>query len=74
MDNGATFMATLKVLANQYGIRHIRISAYNLRANGVVKCQHCTIRKSLVKACEGNITKWPSLAPHAFWADRVTTR
>jgi hypothetical protein len=27
-----------------------------------------------VKACKGNIAKWPTLAPHAFWADRVTTR
>jgi len=73
-DNGAAFVAALEVLANRYGIRHIRISAYNSRANGVVERQHRTIRESLVKACEGNIARWPSLAPHAFWADRVTTR
>ena len=73
-DNGTAFVAALDTLADRYGIRHIRISAYNSRANGIVERQHRTIRESLVKACEGNITKWPTLAPHAFWADRVTTR
>jgi len=73
-DNGAAFVAALDTLADQYGIRHIHISAYNSRANGIVEQQHHTIRESLVKACEGNISKWPSLAPHTFWADRVTTR
>jgi hypothetical protein len=27
-----------------------------------------------MKMCEGNPSKWPTVAPHAFWADRVTTR
>ena len=72
-DNGAAFVAALDWLANRYGIRHIRISAYNSRANGIVERQHRTIRESIVKACEGNILKWPAVAPHAFWADRATT-
>jgi hypothetical protein len=73
-DNGSAFVATLDTLANRYGIHHIRISAYNSRANGIVEHQHRMIRESLVKACEGNILKWPTLIPHAFWADCVTTR
>ena len=73
-DNGTAFVAALDTLANRYGIRHIRISAYNSRANGIVERQHRTIRESLVKACEGNISRWPTLVPHTFWADRVTTR
>jgi hypothetical protein len=32
------------------------------------------IRESIVKACEGNISKWPLVAPYTFWADRATTR
>ena len=32
------------------------------------------IRESIVKACEGNISKWPTVTPYAFWADRATTR
>ena len=25
-----------------------------------------------MKACDGNITHWPSVTPHIFWADHVT--
>ena len=35
---------------------------------------HLTVRESLVKACGDDIKKWPDLAPHIFWADRVTIR
>ena len=73
-DNGTAFVAALDLLADRYGIRHIRISAYNSRANGIVERQHRTIWESIVKACEGDISKWPTTAPHAFWADRATTR
>jgi hypothetical protein len=73
-DNGTAYVAALDWLANKYGIRHIRISAYNSRANGIVERQHRTIRESLVKACEGDTSKWPTLAPFVFWADRATTR
>ena len=73
-DNGTPFVAALDWLASKYHIRHIRISAYNSKANGIVERSHRTIRDSLVKACNGDITQWPILAPHVFWADRVTTR
>jgi transposase InsO family protein len=73
-DNGTAFVAALDRLADRHGIRHIRISAYNSRANGIVERQHRTIRESIVKACEGDISKWPVIAPHVFWADRATTR
>jgi hypothetical protein len=73
-DNGTAFVAALSWLEQRFGIRHIRISAYNSRANGIVERQHRTIRESIIKACEGNASKWPSVAPYAFWADRATTR
>jgi len=73
-DNGTPFVAALDWLAQTYHIHHIRISAYNSQANGVVERSHRTIRDSLVKACNGDITQWPTLAHHVFWADRVTTR
>ena len=44
-DNGATFVAARDWLAERYSIRHIRISAYNSRANGIVEHQHRTIRE-----------------------------
>ena len=73
-NNGTAYVAALDWLATKYDIRHIRISAYNSWANGIIKRQHCTIQESLVKACAGNISKWPTLAPLVFWADCVTTR
>ena len=73
-DNGTPFVAALDWLAEKYHIRHIRISAYNSQANGIVERSHRTIRDSLVKACNGDITQWPALTHHVFWADRVTTR
>ena len=73
-NNGTAYVAVLEWLAKRYGIRHIQISAYNSRANGIVECQHRTNLESIVKACEGDISKWPTVAPLAFWADRATTR
>ena len=73
-DNGTPFIAALDYLSDRYNIRHIRISPYNSQANGIVERSNLTIRDSIVKACEGNIKRWPIVAPHIFWADRVTMR
>ena len=73
-DNSTAYVAALDWLADRYGIRHIRISAYNSQANGIVEHQHRTIRDTILKACEGDYSRWPAFAPFAFWADRATTR
>jgi hypothetical protein len=62
-NNGAAFVAALNWLEQCFGIRHIQISAYNSWANGIIKQQHHTIRESIVKACEGNISSGPQLCP-----------
>jgi hypothetical protein len=48
-DNGTAYVAALDWLAERYGIRHIRISPYNSRANGIVERQHRTIRESIIQ-------------------------
>jgi len=68
-----TFHAALNWLADKYHIRHICISPYNSKTNGIIECSHCTICNSLVKACDSDITQWPYHATHIFWADHVTT-
>jgi hypothetical protein len=73
-DNGPAMVAALEWLSEKYHINHIRISAYNSKANGIVERSHRTIRDSIVKACDGDITRWPNMASYTFWADRVTTR
>jgi hypothetical protein len=73
-DNGPAFIAALDYLARQYHIRHIRISGYNSRANGLVERSHFDVRQSLYKAVDGIESKW-SLGTHSvFWAERVTVR
>ena len=73
-DNGTAYVLALDWLKDKYGIRHIRISAYNSQVNGIVERQHRTIRNSIFKACNGDNSSWPTVAPFAFWADRTTTR
>jgi transposase InsO family protein len=73
-DNGPAMLAALEWLSEKYHINHIRISAYNSKANGIVERSHRTIRDSIVKACDGDITRWVNMASYTFWADRVTTR
>jgi hypothetical protein len=46
---------------------------YNSQANSIVERQHCTIRDSISKACDGDDSRWPTIAPFASWADRTTT-
>src|SRR5713101_3893410 len=73
-DNGSAFVAALDWLQAWYGITHIRISPYNSCTNGLVEHQHWTIHESIMKACNGDISRWPSVMPHIFWADHVTTQ
>jgi hypothetical protein len=73
-DNGAPFVKALTYLAKHYHIKHIRISGYNSRANGIVERSHFDVRQALYKACDGEESKWSSVAYSVFWAERVTVR
>jgi hypothetical protein len=53
-DNGKPFIAALKYLEEKYGIKGIRISAYNSKANGKVERPHWDLRQMLYKACNGD--------------------
>ena len=72
-DNSTIYVTALNLLINCYGIHHICISSYNSCANGIIKHQHHMIQESIIKACEGNISKWPTITPHAFWVDHTMT-
>ena len=73
-DNGKPFVAALDYLKTRYHINHIRISAYNSRANGIVERRHLDVQEALVKAADGNESKWSEHAHSVFWAERVTIR
>jgi transposase InsO family protein len=73
-DNRAPIMAGIEWLVKKYHITHIHILPYNKQANGIVERSHRSITESIVKACDSDITRWPTVAPHVFWADRVTVQ
>ncbi len=72
MDNGPTFLAALEILAAQYNIHHITISAYNSQTEGVIEQRHHGFRESLFKACGGVENKWSQVTHTVIWAERVT--
>ena len=71
-DNGAPFVAALGWLGKKYGIRHITISPYNSQANGIVERRHFDVRDALMKACDGEESKWSTVWDAVLWAERVT--
>ena len=73
-DNSPPFIKALDYLAKRYHIYHITISGYNSRANGIVERSNFDVRQPLVKACDGDISKWNRGAYSVFWAERMTTR
>ncbi len=72
MDNGPAFLAALEILATQYDIHHIAMSAYNSQAQGVIERRHCGFREYLFKACGGVENKWSQVAHAVIWVERVT--
>ena len=42
--------------------------------NGIVERSHFDVRQALVKACDGDISKWNRGAYSVFWAEIMTTR
>ena len=73
-DNGGPFVKALESLDKRFGIRHIRISGYNSRANGIVERSHFDVRQALFKAADGDQSKWASVDYSVFWAERITNR
>ena len=73
-DNGPAYIAALDLLADRYGIRHIRISGHNSRANGIIESKHFDVREAIMKTCKGVESKWCQVLSLVFWAERVTVR
>lgn len=73
-DNGAEVKEAFGELMTRLSIPHVKISPYNSRANGVVERGRYILRESLVKACEGNLSRWPELLPVAVFSDKCTYR
>ena len=73
-DNGPAFLKALAYLEKHYHIKHIVMSRYNSRANGIVERSHFRVREAIFKACDGDKLKWSGVAYSVFWAERVIIR
>jgi hypothetical protein len=74
-DNGSSFVAAGKWIEAKWGIKHIRISPYNSKANGAIERPHWDIRQMLYKAAgAANVKHWYWFLNSVLWADRITIR
>ena len=71
-DNAPQYLQAAELLAEKFHIKHIKISPYNSRAQGPIERRHYDVREAIMKAAEGDESKWPDVAPAVFWAERVT--
>jgi hypothetical protein len=73
-DNGKPFVVALVHLERKYHIKHIRISGYNSRANGIVEHSHFDVRQAMFKAADGDQNRWSQVAYSVFWSEHITIR
>jgi hypothetical protein len=73
-DNGGPYRSAVGWLEQKYGIKGIKISSYNSKANGKIERPHWDVRQMLYKATDGNPSKWFWFFHHVMWADRVSIR
>ena len=73
-DNGKPFVAALGYLEQKYHVKHIQISGYNSRANGIVERSHFDIQQALFKAADRDQGCWSQAAHSVFWSEHVTPR
>ena len=71
-DNAPQYLQAAEYLAQRYHIHHIKISPYNSRAQGPIERRHFDVRETLLKAADGDVSRWPDVAAAVFWAERVT--
>lgn len=71
-DNGGAFEKATLWLEKKYGIKGIKISAYNSKANGRIERPHYDVRDMLYKATSGKTSQWYWYFQQIMWADRVT--
>src|SRR5216684_1907244 len=62
----------LSYMEQKYHMKHIRISGYNLHANGIVEQSHFDVQQALFKASDRAEGKWAQVTYLVFWSERIT--
>ena len=71
-DNAPQYLQAADYLSDKHHIHHIKISPYNSKAQGPIERRHYDVREALIKAADGDESRWPEVAPSVFWAERIT--
>lgn len=71
-DNAPQYLEAAEYISKNYHFHHIRISPYNSRAQGPIERRHFDVREAIIKACDGDESRWPLVVHCVFWAERVT--
>lgn len=71
-DNAPQYIQAVEYLVEKFHIHYIRISPYNSRAQGPIEHRHFDVRESIIKAAEGDESRWPNVVASVFWAERVS--
>jgi hypothetical protein len=71
-DNAPQYIQAVEYLVEKYHIHYIRISPYNSRAQGPIERRHFDVRESIIKAADGDESRWPNVVASVFWAERVS--
>jgi hypothetical protein len=71
-DNAPQYLQAADYLCKMFHVYHIKITPYNSRAQGPIERRHYDVREALIKATDGDISRWPDVAASVFWAERVT--
>ena len=59
----------LSYMEQKYHMKHIRISGYNLHANGIVEQSHFDVQQALFKVSDGVEGKWAQVTYLVFWSE-----
>ena len=74
LDNGPENKGEMERLLQQFGVRTIKITAYNSKGAGNIESGHRVFHNAIAKVTQGTGRKWPDLLPAVLLSDRVTTK
>ncbi len=72
IDGGSENKNIVAELARKYRRKRVIMSAYHLRANGMIKCEHKSIIDALSKMSDDGSTNWVQNLLVVLWADWST--
>ncbi|KNZ75924.1 hypothetical protein J132_00938 [Termitomyces sp. J132] len=71
-NNRTLILKAIIYLAKNYNLHHIWISGYNKHTNSIVEWLHFDVHQALLKAVDGDQSRWSTATYSVFWSECVT--